>query len=143
MAWPGRGAIHAGLSTPSTKGCGRITTSCRQMWFKNSARRLNAVGDHNTPRHRGFEANLPRKGPRCLGASVCRNSAKDARLQVSSRIGRAIPAAILLTFVMEVTAHAQPALRSPGEGGSPLADRIESGDRRAALAMLAGRVDVN
>jgi len=43
------------------------------------------------------------------------------------------------------TARAQPASTKPrsGEGGSPLADRIQSGDRKAALAMIAAGADVN
>jgi ankyrin repeat protein len=42
-------------------------------------------------------------------------------------------AAFAMTFALAVTAHAQ----------STRADRIQSGDRVAALAMLAGRIDVN
>ena len=42
------------------------------------------------------------------------------------------------------TAYPQPASPKPsGEGGSALADRIQSGDRRAALAMIAAGADVN
>ena len=52
-------------------------------------------------------------------------------------------AAFVMSFALAVTAHAQPVRRSLGEGGSALADRIEAGDRRAALAMIASGADVN
>ena len=51
-------------------------------------------------------------------------------------------AAFALPFVLTVIAHAQPARRSLGEGGA-LADRIQSGNRKAALAMIAAGADVN
>jgi ankyrin repeat protein len=44
-----------------------------------------------------------------------------------------------IVMLLAVTAHAQPAR----EGGSVLADRIQSGDRRAALEMIAKGADVN
>jgi ankyrin repeat protein len=49
----------------------------------------------------------------------------------------------VLLFVSAITAQAQPARRSLGEGGSALADRIQAGDRAAALAIIAKGVDVN
>src|SRR5687767_12712119 len=107
MAWPGRGAIHAGLSTPSTKGRGRITISCRQMWFKSALRKYRGGGLQ------------PAQGR--LKAAA----APDLSM-------RFFAAAFAMLFALTATAHAQ----------SALADRIQSGDRRAALAMLAGRVDV-
>src|SRR4029434_7093675 len=73
----------------STKACGPITTSCRQMSCKRFA------------------------------------------------------AAFVLLFIFAITAHAQSARRSVNEGGSTLADRIQAGDRAAALAMIAKGVDVN
>jgi ankyrin repeat protein len=56
-----------------------------------------------------------------------------------------IAVASLISCALAGTAHAQPAAPKPrsGEGGSTLADRIQSGDRRAALAMIAGGADVN
>jgi ankyrin repeat protein len=48
-----------------------------------------------------------------------------------------------MSFAAAASLHAQSARRSPAEGGSPLADRIQSGDRRAALTMIAGGADVN
>jgi len=48
-----------------------------------------------------------------------------------------------MSFAVAASLHAQPVRRSPGEVGSPLADRIQSGDRRAALSMIAGGADVN
>ena len=44
---------------------------------------------------------------------------------------------------LAATAHAQTARRTVGEGGSALADRIQAGDRKAALAMIAAGADVN
>src|ERR1700686_5920075 len=79
MASRGRGRIRRGSSLPSTKGCGRITTSFRQMSCKRFV------------------------------------------------------AAFVLTFALAVSVHAQ----------SQLADRIASGDRRAALAMITAGADVN
>ena len=53
-----------------------------------------------------------------------------------------VAAAFVTTFA--TTAQAQLARRSLGEGGTAaLADRIQSGDRRAALAMIAAGADVN
>jgi ankyrin repeat protein len=62
-------------------------------------------------------------------------------------------AAAFVIFAFAVSAYAQPARRSParaeparrslGEGGARLADRIQSGDRKAALAMIAAGADVN
>ena len=48
-----------------------------------------------------------------------------------------------MVVTLAATVHAQPATRSPGEGGSALADRIQAGDRRGALAMIAAGADVN
>src|SRR4029079_4810527 len=62
-------------------------------------------------------------------------------------------AAAFVIFAFAVSAYAQPARRSParadpargslGESGARLADRIQSGDRKAALAMIAAGADVN
>ena len=52
-------------------------------------------------------------------------------------------ACLLMLFAWAPGAHAQPARQSPGAGGSALADRIQAGDRREALAMIARGVDVN
>jgi ankyrin repeat protein len=49
----------------------------------------------------------------------------------------------VVLVALAATAHAQPARRNPGEDGPSLADRIQSGDRRAALAMIAAGADVN
>src|SRR5207244_6959531 len=56
---------------------------------------------------------------------------------------RLIATCVVVTATLGAPAYAQPARRSPGEGGSSLADRIQSGDRRAALAMIDSGVDVN
>ena len=56
---------------------------------------------------------------------------------------RCVAAAFVLPLVLGATVHAQRARRSPDEGGAGLADRIRSGDRRAALAMIARGADVN
>jgi ankyrin repeat protein len=50
-------------------------------------------------------------------------------------------AALVLLLSAAATVHAQPARRSPGEGG--LADRIQAGDRAAALAMIAKGIEIN
>ena len=52
-----------------------------------------------------------------------------------------VVAFVLLLGLADV-AHAQ-ILRPTSGGGATLADRIQSGDRRGALSMLAGKVDVN
>jgi ankyrin repeat protein len=51
--------------------------------------------------------------------------------------------AVVTLLALAVSAYAQPARRSPGEGGSTLADRIQSGDRRTALAMIAKGAGIN
>jgi ankyrin repeat protein len=48
-----------------------------------------------------------------------------------------------MVLTLAMTAHAQPARQRPAETGSALADRIQSGDRRAALDMIAKGVNVN
>ncbi|HUK35814.1 MAG TPA: ankyrin repeat domain-containing protein, partial [Vicinamibacterales bacterium] len=50
---------------------------------------------------------------------------------------------VAMPFAMAVTAQAQPARQRLREDSSTLADRIQSGDRRTALAMIAEGVDVN
>jgi uncharacterized protein len=50
---------------------------------------------------------------------------------------------VALVFALSSVASAQPVARNIGEGRSALADRIQSGDRRAALAMIASGADVN
>jgi ankyrin repeat protein len=54
-------------------------------------------------------------------------------------------AAAFATAALAGIAHAQSASPKPrsGEGGSALADRIQSGDRRVALEMIADGADVN
>ena len=52
-------------------------------------------------------------------------------------------AVFVLVSALASSASAQPARRSPGEAGSALADRIQAGDRQAALAMIAKGADVN
>jgi ankyrin repeat protein len=49
---------------------------------------------------------------------------------------RFVAVALVMPFVLAVTAHA-------AQAQPALADRIQSGDRRAALAMIAGGADVN
>ena len=66
---------------------------------------------------------------------------------------RFVAAAFVTLCAQAATVHAQPVRRSPakaeparrslGEGGARLADRIQSGDRKAALAMIAAGADVN
>ena len=53
---------------------------------------------------------------------------------------KVIPAAFLL---LASTAYAQPVAPKPSGGGGQLADRIQSGNRKAALAMIAAGADVN
>jgi ankyrin repeat protein len=52
-------------------------------------------------------------------------------------------AVVVLLLAHAAAAHAQPARRSLGEGGSALADKIQAGDRKAALALLASGANVN
>jgi len=54
-----------------------------------------------------------------------------------------IATSLVLVLSMAATAQAQLAPRSPGEGGSVLADKIQHGDRKAALALIAGGANVN
>src|SRR5438105_2974459 len=56
---------------------------------------------------------------------------------------RRFTVAAFVLLLVPLAAGAQPARRSLGEGGSGLADRIQSGDRKAALAMIAAGADVN
>jgi ankyrin repeat protein len=49
----------------------------------------------------------------------------------------------MVLLALAAPARAQSAARSGGDGGAALADRIQSGDRRAALAMIAAGADVN
>jgi len=56
---------------------------------------------------------------------------------------RTAAVAVVGIVCIAVCTHAQPARRSPGEGGSALADRIQAGDRKAALALIAGGANVN
>src|SRR5215472_5468029 len=51
--------------------------------------------------------------------------------------------ALTIALATAAAAHAQPARRAAGDGGSALADRIQAGDRRAALALIDGGADVN
>jgi ankyrin repeat protein len=51
--------------------------------------------------------------------------------------------ALTIALATAATAHAQPARRTANDVGSALADRIQAGDRRAALAMIDGGADVN
>jgi uncharacterized protein len=52
-------------------------------------------------------------------------------------------AAFTIVLALAVSAHAQPASRSAGDGGSALADRIQAGDRQAALRLIDGGATVN
>ena len=52
-------------------------------------------------------------------------------------------ATLVLLLVVAATADAQPVRRSPSEGGSALADKIQAGDRKAALALIASGANVN
>src|SRR5687768_10977135 len=149
----------------STKVCGRITTSCRQMWCKDSVLPGSSpVLSSGDPR---FGAEKTRFRPTTYGARlssrlvaatspartpparflcfVDRAASRVRRhsTQVSSGSGPLIAVAFVMMFALAVSSHAQPARRNPGEGGSALADRIQSGDRRAALAMIAAGADVN
>src|SRR5688572_13648239 len=96
------------------KGCGRTTTSCRRMW---SDRALKNAPTANcqlpTPNFRNWESGV---GDWELSASVCRTIVL-----------------IALSLAFAVPARAQ----------SALADRIQSGDRTAALEMIAAGADVN
>ena len=56
---------------------------------------------------------------------------------------RLAAAAFVMLLASAAIASAQPVRRGSGEGGSPLADRIQSGNRAAALAMIAAGADVN
>jgi uncharacterized protein len=51
--------------------------------------------------------------------------------------------ALVMLAVVPATTQAQAVRRTAGEGGAALADRIQAGDRRAALAMIAAGADVN
>jgi uncharacterized protein len=88
------------------------------MWFKRLA--FASFGDHDTQRHRGTEAFLSKENSLCLGASVCRRSVK-------------VVAAGVVWLAVATSA----------QGQSSLADRIQAGDRKAALAMIAQGADVN
>src|SRR3989442_8137907 len=57
--------------------------------------------------------------------------------------GGGFAAARVMVCALAATAHAQPARRSLSDSGPALADRIQSGDRRGALAMIAAGADVN
>src|SRR5882724_5393811 len=57
---------------------------------------------------------------------------------------KSIAAALVMSFALAaVHAQAQPAAPKPSGEGGQLADRIQSGDRRAALEMIARGADVN
>jgi uncharacterized protein len=69
----------------------------------------------------------------CVERRQARDSARNGQLA----------AAFVMLFALAIPAHGQTARRTAGEGGSRLADLIQSGDRRAALAMIAAGADVN
>src|SRR5688572_3051392 len=148
----------------SIRVCGRITTSCRQMWCSDSVwSGSSPVLSSGDPR---FGAEKTRFRPTTYGARlsswllaatspartpparflcfVDRAASRVRRhsTQVSSATKRLVAVAFVMMFVLAASAHAQPARRSP-EAGSALADRIQAGDRRAALAMIAEGADVN
>jgi ankyrin repeat protein len=62
---------------------------------------------------------------------------------VSCVSGRVNAVAIALVCALVSTAHAQSVRQAASDGGSALADRIQAGDRQAALAMIAKGADVN
>jgi uncharacterized protein len=66
-----------------------------------------------------------------LTSTGLRAAAAPTQPQLGTR--RSVFAAVVISFVLTATAHGQ----------SGLADRIQSGDRRAALAMIAAGADVN
>ena len=59
------------------------------------------------------------------------------------RVRRRFVAAFVISCALGGTAHAQPASPKPRRRRVELADRIQSGDRNAALAMIAAGADVN
>jgi ankyrin repeat protein len=65
------------------------------------------------------------------------------RARADARVGRLITRAIVMTVALAGSAHAQTPPQGLDEHRPALADRIQSGDRRAALAMVAEGIDVN
>src|SRR5687768_4520450 len=147
----------------STKVCGRTTTSCPQMLFEAGRRRSPMLSSRAPSRRRdrrssknaaeayGSAKSLPSAGKINAGHGSSAGGAFFPRrlagrgysTWVSSEGRRIIAGAILMTFALTASVHAQSAVRNAGERGAGLADRIQAGDRRAALAMIAEGADVN
>src|SRR5215510_3148190 len=112
MDWLARGRIRRGFSMTCRKGCGRTTTSCRQMLSNSMQKSLS------TP-----NSQLPI-------AKVLSWELGVGYWELSRRVCSAL---ILVFLAFAGTARAQ----------STLADRIQAGDRKAALEMIAAGANVN
>jgi ankyrin repeat protein len=66
----------------------------------------------------------------------------NAKVNERQRAKAGVSAAVVW-LALAGGAHAQLAPRSLGQGGSPLADRVQAGDRRAALELINKGADVN